>query len=151
MDSFAGRLAVVTGGGTGMGRELVIQLAADGCSVATCDVNVDQMEETARRAEKDAPADVRITTHLADVSDEAQMNRFRDEVVARHETDHVDLLFNNAGVGGGDSFLTRPRDPWGKTFAVCWGGGYNGMPGFGHLCVVNGAAYGVQTDRVHGF
>ena len=69
MDSFAGRLAVVTGGGTGMGRELVIQLAADGCSVATCDVNVDHMEETARRAEKDAPADVRITTHLADVSD----------------------------------------------------------------------------------
>src|SRR5438046_1741571 len=83
-----GRLAVVTGGGTGMGRELVIQLAADGCSVATCDVNVDHMEETARRAEKDAPADVRITTHLADVSDEAQMNRFRDEVVAQHETDH---------------------------------------------------------------
>src|SRR5260370_16173991 len=122
MDSFAGRLAVVTGGGTGMGRELVIQLAADGCSVATCDVNVDHMEETARRAEKDAPADVRITTHLADVSDEAQMNRFRDEVVARHETDHVDLLFNNAGVGGGDSFLTRPRHALGKKVDRLLGG-----------------------------
>jgi NAD(P)-dependent dehydrogenase (short-subunit alcohol dehydrogenase family) len=80
------------------------------------------MEETARRAEKDAPADVRITTHLADVSDEAQMNRFRDEVVAQHETDHVDLLFNNAGIGGGNSFLTGSRDAWDKTFAVCWGG-----------------------------
>src|ERR687891_1700760 len=99
METFDGRLAVVTGGGTGMGRELVIQLAAVGCSVATCDVNVDHMEETARRAEKDAPAGVLITTHLADVSDEAQMMRFRDQVVAQHETDHVDLLFNNAGVG----------------------------------------------------
>src|SRR5260370_41818034 len=122
MDSFAGRLAVVTGGGTGMGRELVSQRAADGCSVATCDVNVEHMEDTARRAEKDAPADVRITTHLADVSDEAQMNRFRDEVVVGHETDHVDLLFNNAGVGGGDSFLTPSRDARGKAFRLVWGG-----------------------------
>src|SRR5947207_10856431 len=151
MDSFAGRLAVVTGGGTGMGRELVIQLAADGCSVATCDVNVDHMEETARRAEKDAPADVRITTHLADVSDEAQMNRFRDEVVARHETDHVDLLFNNAGVGGGNSFLTGPRDAWDKTFAVCWGGVYNSMRAFTDLVVASDDAYVVNTSSVNGF
>jgi NAD(P)-dependent dehydrogenase (short-subunit alcohol dehydrogenase family) len=151
MDSFAGRLAVVTGGGTGMGRELVIQLAADGCSVATCDVNVDHMEETARRAEKDAPADVRITTHLADVSDEAQMNRFRDEVVAQLETDHVDLLFNNAGVGGGNSFLTGPRDAWDKTFAVCWGGVYNGMRAFADLVVASDDAYVVNTSSVNGF
>ena len=151
MDSFAGRLAVVTGGGTGMGRELVVQLAADGCSVATCDINVDHMEETARRAEKDAPAGVRITTHLADVSDEAQMTGFRDEVVARHETDHVDLLFNNAGVGGGNSFLTGPRDAWDKTFAVCWGGVYNGMRAFVDLVVASDDAYVVNTSSVNGF
>ena len=151
MDSFAGRLAVVTGGGTGMGRELVVQLAADGCSVATCDVNVDHMEETARRAEKDAPADVRITTHVADVSDEAQMNRFRDEVVAQHETDHVDLLFNNAGIGGGNSFLTGSRDAWDKTFAVCWGGVYSSMRTFADLVVASDDAYVVNTSSVNGF
>jgi NAD(P)-dependent dehydrogenase (short-subunit alcohol dehydrogenase family) len=151
MDSFEGRLAVVTGGGTGMGRELVIQLAAEGCSVATCDVNVDHMDETAVLASKDAPADVRITTHLADVSDEAQMNRFRDEVVAQHETDHVDLLFNNAGVGGGQSFLTGRRDAWDKTFAVCWGGVYNGMRAFAGLVVASDDAYVVNTSSVNGF
>src|SRR5947207_1703734 len=106
---------------------------------------------TARRAEKDAPADVRITTHLADVSNEAQMNRFRDEVVARHETDHVDLLFNNAGVGGGNSFLTGPRDAWDKTFAVCWGGVYNGMRAFADLVVASDDAYVVNTSSVNGF
>jgi NAD(P)-dependent dehydrogenase (short-subunit alcohol dehydrogenase family) len=151
MDSFAGRLAVVTGGGTGMGRELVIQLAAEGCSVATCDVNVEHMDETSVRAGKDAPADVLITTHLADVSDEAQMNRFRDEVVAQHETDHVDLLFNNAGVGGGNSFLTGPREAWDKTFAVCWGGVYNGMRAFADLVVASDDAYVVNTSSVNGF
>jgi NAD(P)-dependent dehydrogenase (short-subunit alcohol dehydrogenase family) len=134
-----------------MGRELVIQLAADGCSVATCDVIVDHMEETARRAEKDAPTDVRITTHLADVSDETQMNLFRDEVVAQHETDHVDLLFNNAGIGGGNSFLTGSRDAWDKTFAVCWGGVYNGMRAFADLVVASEDAYVVNTSSVNGF
>src|SRR3954470_18575636 len=106
MDSFEGLLAVVTGGGSGMGRELVVQLATEGCSVATCDVNADSVGDTALRAEKEAPAGTRITTHVCDVSDEAQVERFRDEVVAAHQTDHVDLLFNNAGIGGGGSFVT---------------------------------------------
>jgi NAD(P)-dependent dehydrogenase (short-subunit alcohol dehydrogenase family) len=151
MDSFEGRLAVVTGGGTGMGRELVVQLAAEGCSVATCDVNADNMGETAMRAEKDASAEVRITAHLADVSDETQMHRFRDEFVAQHQTDHVNLLFNNAGIGGGQSFLTGPRDAWDKTFAVCWGGVYNSMRAFADLLVASDEGYVINTSSVNGF
>ena len=151
MDSFEGKLAVVTGGGTGMGRELVIQLATEGCSVATCDVNADNVSETAVRAEKEATSGVRITTHLADVSDEAQMYRFRDEVAERHETDHIDLLFNNAGVGGGNSFLTGSREAWDKTFAVDWGGVYNGMRAFAGMVVASDDAYVVNTSSVNGF
>ena len=151
MESFEGRLAVVTGGGTGMGRELVIQLAAEGCSVATCDLTLDNVSETALRAEKEAPAGTRITTHLCDVSNEGDVNRFRDEVVAQHETDHVNLVFNNAGIGGGGSFVAGKRDEWDQTFAVCWGGVYNCSRAFVPLLVASDDGYLVNTSSVNGF
>jgi NAD(P)-dependent dehydrogenase (short-subunit alcohol dehydrogenase family) len=148
---FAGRRAVVTGGGSGMGRELVRQLAAAGASVATCDVNEESVAETVRLAEKEAPAGTRLTAHQCDVSDEAAVLRFRDEVLAQHETDHVHLLFNNAGVGGGGSFLTDDRAMWDRTFAICWGGVYNCSRAFVPLVVASDAGYIVNTSSVNGF
>src|ERR1039458_5012527 len=115
MERFEGRIAVVTGGGTGMGRELVRQLAADGCHVATCDVSEEDMTETQRLALEDAPAGIRVTTFVADVSDEAQVAAFRVAVAAEHETDHINLLFNNAGIGGGGSPVNDDRAGGGGT------------------------------------
>src|SRR5467141_2003594 len=109
MDSFSGKLAVVTGGGSGMGRELVRQLVAQGCSVAACDLNADTVAETAAMARADAPPGVRVTGHACDVSDEAQVLRFRDELLEQHASHHVDLVFSNAGIGGGESFISGPR------------------------------------------
>ena len=109
MDSFTGKLAVVTGGGSGMGRELVRQLAAQGCSVAACDLNPDTVAVTAATAWAAAPPGVAVTGHACDVSDEAQVLRFRDELLAEHASDHVDLVFSNAGIGGGGSFVKDSR------------------------------------------
>src|SRR5205085_10941836 len=105
MKDFAGKIAVITGGGTGMGRELARQLVAEGCNVAMCDVSAENMAETKRLAGAGAPQGTRITTHLADVSDEAQVLKFRDAVGREQDTDHIHLLFNNAGIGGGPSFI----------------------------------------------
>jgi NAD(P)-dependent dehydrogenase (short-subunit alcohol dehydrogenase family) len=151
MESFAGLLAVVTGGGSGMGRELVVQLAAEGCSVATCDVHEEGLAITRERAEHGAPAGTRLTTHLCDVADEHAMNRFRDEVREQHDTDYVNLVFNNAGIGGGGSFASGPRDQWDKTFAVCWGGVYNGCRAFVPLLMASNDGYLVNTSSVNGF
>jgi len=151
MESFDGRLAVVTGGGTGMGRELVVQLAAEGCSVAACDVNMDSVGETAQRALKEAPSSVRVTTHLCDVANEDQVLRFRDEVTAQHQTDHINLLFNNAGIAGGGSFVAGKRDEWEKTFGVDWGGVYNCARAFVPLLVASDEGYLVNTSSVNGF
>src|SRR5580704_6995387 len=110
VDSFAGKLAVVTGGGAGMGRELVRQLAAQGCSVATCDLNADAVAVTAATAWAAAPPGVQVTGHACDVADEAQVLRFRDELLDGHASDHVDLVFSNAGMGGGGSFVSDRRE-----------------------------------------
>ncbi|MEO3873419.1 SDR family NAD(P)-dependent oxidoreductase [Nonomuraea sp. B12E4] len=151
MRSFTGKLAVVTGGGTGMGRELVAQLAADGCSVATCDIDEDTLATTAERAGKAASGDARITTHHCDVSDAAQVARFRDEVVERHRTGHINLLFNNAGIAGGGSFITSPQDEWERTFNVCWGGMYNCSRAFMPLLIASDEGCLVNTSSVNGF
>ncbi|MGR6918688.1 SDR family NAD(P)-dependent oxidoreductase [[Actinomadura] parvosata] len=152
MESFTGKMAVVTGGGAGMGRELVVQLAAEGCSVAACDVDEAGLAVTAERAAKAAPGgDVRVTTHHCDVSDESQVTRFRDEVVERHRTGHINLLFNNAGIGGGSSFLTSPRAEWERTFAVCWGGVYNCTRAFMPLLIASDEGCLVNTSSVNGF
>jgi NAD(P)-dependent dehydrogenase (short-subunit alcohol dehydrogenase family) len=151
MERFEGLLAVVTGGGSGMGRELVLQLAAAGCSVAACDVNADAVAETVRLAEKDAPTGVRLTGHTCDVADAVAVERFRDEVVAQHETDHINLLFNNAGVGGGGSFLTSSQAEWERTFGICWGGVYNCSRAFVPLLVASDDGYLVNTSSVNGF
>src|ERR1700750_2412368 len=124
MESFTGKLAVVTGGVSGMGRELVRQLAAQGCSVAACDWHPDAMAETVSLARADAGSGVLVTSHACDVSDEAQVLRFRHELLGRHARDHVDLVFANAGIGGAGSFVNDSRAEWEHTFAVHCGGVY---------------------------
>ncbi len=151
MKSFRGNLAVVTGGGTGMGRALAEQLTAEGCHVAMCDVLADNMAETRRLCEAGAQSGVRITTHLCDVSDERQVVAFRDAVLAQHRTKHINLLFNNAGIGGGGSFLKDERADWDKTFGVCWFGVYYCTRAFLPLLVASDDGYLVNTSSVNGF
>jgi len=75
----------------------------------------------------------------------------RDEVIAQHETDHINLLFNNAGIGGGGSFLIDSRDEWDKTFGVCWFGVYYCCRAFVPLLVASSEAHVINTSSVNGF
>ena len=148
---FAGKLAVVTGGGSGMGRELVRQLAAQGCSVAACDWNADAVADTAVTAQAGAPNGVLVSSHACDVSDEAQVQRFRDEVLEQHAADRVDLVFSNAGIGGGGSFVIGRREEWERAFAVEWWGVYYCARTFLPLLIASGDGVLVNTSSANGF
>src|SRR5258706_437200 len=118
MKQFAGKIAVITGGGTGMGRELARMLASEGCHVAICDVSEEAMAQTKAICERSAPRGTRISTTVADVADEAQMLAFRDAVARDHRTDHIrtSTLINSARILGRDpkelgaDQLARARD-----------------------------------------
>ena len=151
MDGFAGKLAVVTGGGSGMGRELVRQLAVQGCSVAACDWNAASVADAVAMAQAAVPDGVRVSSHACDVSDEAQVQRFRNELLREHAADRVDLVFSNAGIGGGASFLTSSREEWERTFAVDWWGTYYCARTFLPLLIASGEGVLVNTSSVNGF
>jgi len=135
-----------------MGRELARQLVAEGCNVAMCDVSADAMAETKRLCETEKlPQGLRVTTHVADVSIEDQLKRFRDELVAQQATEKIHLLFNNAGIGGGGSLFTSTREQWERTFNICWGGVYLGVRTFLPLLLRADEGHIVNTSSVNGF
>jgi NAD(P)-dependent dehydrogenase (short-subunit alcohol dehydrogenase family) len=92
-----------------------------------------------------------VTAHVADVANRTQVERFRDEVADRHQTDKIHLLFNNAGISGGGSMVTNSSDEWERTFNICWGGVYNCTRAF--LPMLQNAEEGhiVNTSSINGF
>jgi NAD(P)-dependent dehydrogenase (short-subunit alcohol dehydrogenase family) len=78
------------------------------------------------------------------------MLRFQTEVAAVHgET--IDLLFNNAGIGGGGGFVSGDREEWEKTFSVCWHGVYYGCRAFLPMLLASEEGHIINTSSVNGF
>jgi NAD(P)-dependent dehydrogenase (short-subunit alcohol dehydrogenase family) len=151
MKDFRGKIAVVTGGGTGMGRELARQLVAEGCHVATCDIIEENLAETLRLCKAEAAHGALVTGHPCDVADENQVLAFRDKVREEHRTRHINLLFNNAGVGGGGSFVESSREEWERAFNINWNGVYYFTRVFLDMLLESDEGHIINTSSVNGF
>lgn len=110
------RTAIVTGGGSGIGRSAALALAADGWTVVVAGRRPGPLDEVAAQAERIVPV-------VADVSVEADVRRLFDETVDR--SGRVDLLFNNAGTGApATPFDELTLDTWDEVLAVTLTGSF---------------------------
>jgi len=96
LKSFNGRVAAITGAGSGIGRALASALAARGAHLALSDIDELGLAETVAMCEGRG---VKVTSQRVDVTDRDAMQAWADEVVDDHGK--VNLIFNNAGVGLG--------------------------------------------------
>jgi NADP-dependent 3-hydroxy acid dehydrogenase YdfG len=88
-----GKIAVITGAGSGIGRAVALQLNREGCELYLSDINAPNLQQTlALLSRKDVPAD----GHVLDVADKAAMHAWAERIAAARG--HVDIVINNAGV-----------------------------------------------------
>jgi NADP-dependent 3-hydroxy acid dehydrogenase YdfG len=93
MGYVSGKIAVITGAGSGIGRALALQLNREGCQLYLSDINPDGLNETLGiLSRKNVAAD----SQVLDVADKEAMLAWADRIAAAE--DHVDILINNAGV-----------------------------------------------------
>ena len=152
MKDFSGKIAVVTGGGSGIGRELVRQLVAEGCHVAMVDVSAAGMAETERLCGEDGtPQGTRILSVVTDVSQEDQLKAARERIAQQFGVDHINLLINNAGIGAGGSMFLSSREEGERTFSITFGGVYLGTRVFLPAVVASDEGWIVNVSSVNGF
>jgi short-subunit dehydrogenase len=99
MRDLTGRVAVITGAGSGIGREVALDLAQRGCHVAAVDIRAEGIKATTAAVRA---LGVHASAHLVDVADAAQVKLLPDAVLSEHGSCHI--LVNNAGVTSAGAF-----------------------------------------------
>lgn len=145
MRELKGRVAVVTGAASGIGRGVSVELAKQGCDLAICDVDEVGLEHTANDIRALGRAVVR---HRVDVSDRAQMERFAAQVVA--EYGRVEILVNNAGVTVTADFDEHSLEDWEWILGVNLWGVIHGCKFFLPHLKAAGEAHIVNVSSVFG-
>ena len=83
MDYFTDKVAVITGAGSGMGRELARQLATSGCHLALSDINLAGLQETVSLLKNSES--LNVTSHVLDVSDRQAVADYARQVMESHK------------------------------------------------------------------
>lgn len=107
------QVAIVTGGGSGIGNGIAVALAKEGVRVVICGRRMSSLDETAKTMRQ---AGRKCLTVQADISDLADVDQLVNSTVK--EFGRIDILINNAGVGGGDQIHLHDTQDWDKVMAI---------------------------------
>lgn len=147
LKNFRDKVAVITGGGSGIGQALACQLAAKGSDLALVDINSEGLQET---KEKIAGSGVNVTMHIVDVSDEASMAALAEDVMAAHG--RVNLLINNAGITYAKTFAGHSLKDWERIIGInLWGAIYGCHFFLPHLKEQAGEAHIINLSSMVAF
>jgi len=109
----AGKTAVVTGAGSGIGRAAAVLFAREGAAVAVVDLNAEAAKDTAGEIAASGGSALPV---VANVADRLQVTSAFEQI--RNEYRRVDVLYNNAGVNSAGSVIDATEDDWDRSFAV---------------------------------
>lgn len=141
---FRGKVAAITGAGSGIGRALAEALSRQGCAVALSDVDEAGLAATAASVSRD----VEVTTRRVDVSNAQQVVQWADEVVRGHG--RVNLVINNAGISYGATVRGGDDDDFRRVMDVDFWGVVNGTRAFLPHLERSGDGHVVNVSSVFG-
>lgn len=145
MRSFDGRVAAITGAGSGIGRALATELAGRGAHLALCDVDEVGLAETVALCEGQS---VKVTSQRVDVADRAAVYEWADQVVADHGT--VNLVINNAGVALAATIGAMTYDDFEWLMGINFWGVVHGTKAFLPHLKASGEGHIVNLSSVFG-
>jgi len=125
---FKGKVAIVTGSGSGMGKTIATRLAGEGAQVIVVDINEEAMKKTVKEL---TDAGLKVSGHKVDVTKRAQLKELMQGVVDKFG--RIDILVNNAGVTRHRPFLELADEDWDFVIGVD----------------LKGVFYGVQAAAPH--
>ncbi len=107
MAQFEGKVALITGAARGIGQAIAVKLASEGADIAVCDLQVDWLDETAKKV---TDLGRKVKCYVADVSDGATVQQVVDQ--AHKDWGHIDVLVNNAGITKDNLLIRMSEEDW---------------------------------------
>jgi NAD(P)-dependent dehydrogenase (short-subunit alcohol dehydrogenase family) len=137
-----GAVALVTGGGSGIGRQLSLEMSKRGAKVIITDVNAEQAASAAAACGADAE------THFLDVRDANAFNELVNKVYEKHK--RIDFLFNNAGIGVGGEVYEITHAHWDRIIDINIKGVINGVLAVYPIMIKQGSGHIINTASLAG-
>lgn len=108
-----GKLALITGGARGIGKEIAMLFAKHGADIAICDVNLEEAEKTSKEIQSLGRQSLAFK---ADVTDSSQVQDMVDKILDKFNK--IDILINNAGITKDNLLLRMSEEEWDKVIAI---------------------------------